>query len=452
MKHTLTAPLLVSAAVLTGLALSDSQPVAASSSLTIKYSANLRQAPSTSAKIIGGLTAGAHYTYSRTAQANGYTWYEIGTNRWVASAGAQATDDTATASGTLKVLAASNRRTGPGTGYGISGSFTPGQVLSYTATAQANGYTWYQVAANAWVASAGTTVITGGSSTPTPGGSGTPASGHVTVTASSNKRVGPGTGYAISGSFTRGQVLAYTATASANGYTWYQVGANAWIASAGATVSTGESTDTETPGTGETAASGKIQITATANQRAGAGTSYRIIGNVRAGAIYAYTATAQADGYTWYKIGANAWVASAGAAIYTGGDTSTETPGGSTSTAGTVAAVIALAKQQLGKPYVWGGKGPDSFDCSGLMAYLFSHAAGKNIGGYTLPQESAGTRVSLSNLQPGDIVFWGNSGSTYHNALYIGNNQYIHAPKPGDVVKVATIANGFMPSFGVRVL
>lgn len=114
--------------------------------------------------------------------------------------------------------------------------------------------------------------------------------------------------------------------------------------------------------------------------------------------------------------------------------------------------MITLAKTEIGKPYVWGGKGPNSFDCSGLMYYVFLHAAGVNIGGYTGVQQNAGTRVSLSALKPGDILFWSSNGSVYHDALYIGNNQYIAAPEPGENVKVATISSYFYPSFGVRVL
>jgi cell wall-associated NlpC family hydrolase len=130
--------------------------------------------------------------------------------------------------------------------------------------------------------------------------------------------------------------------------------------------------------------------------------------------------------------------------------TTTTTTSSSSRTA-KINAVIALAKKQLGKPYVWGAKGPSSFDCSGLMYYVFLNATGKNIGGYTVPQESAGTQVSVSNLQTGDLVFWGNHGNTYHVALYLGGGQYLEAPKPGYNVRISTLSSYFMPSFGVRV-
>ncbi|KRK12399.1 cell wall-associated glycoside hydrolase (NLP P60 protein) [Lacticaseibacillus zeae DSM 20178 = KCTC 3804] len=120
-----------------------------------------------------------------------------------------------------------------------------------------------------------------------------------------------------------------------------------------------------------------------------------------------------------------------------------------TSRSAKVQAVIAVAEQQIGKPYIWGGKGPTGFDCSGLMYYAFLHGAGVNIGGWTVPQESSGTQVSLDALQPGDLLFWGSHGSTYHVALYIGGGTMIQAPQPGENVKY-TAVQYFTPDFAVR--
>lgn len=109
------------------------------------------------------------------------------------------------------------------------------------------------------------------------------------------------------------------------------------------------------------------------------------------------------------------------------------------------------AYAQLGKPYVWGAQGPNSFDCSGLMNYLYTNIAGLSIGSWTVPQESSGTKISVSEANIGDLLFWGSAGSTYHVAMYIGNGQYIAAPKPGDVVKVGNISS-YTPDFAVNVL
>lgn len=85
------------------------------------------------------------------------------------------------------------------------------------------------------------------------------------------------------------------------------------------------------------------------------------------------------------------------------------------------------------------------------MYYVFKNAAGITLGGYTGSQQYDGTRVSISNLQAGDLVFWATNGTPYHVALYIGNGQYIHSVQPGKTVSTGTISSYFMPSFGVRV-
>jgi len=99
-------------------------------------------------------------------------------------------------------------------------------------------------------------------------------------------------------------------------------------------------------------------------------------------------------------------------------------------------AAVEEAKRQLGKPYVFGGSGPDNFDCSGLVAWAWRAA------GVTLPH-SAGSqyrdypKVPLTALQPGDIVVFGSD--LHHDGIYVGNGQMIHAPQTGDVVKYASI-------------
>lgn len=113
--------------------------------------------------------------------------------------------------------------------------------------------------------------------------------------------------------------------------------------------------------------------------------------------------------------------------------------------------IVKEAYKYLGRPYVWGAKGPSTFDCSGLAYYVYMKATGHYIGGWTGEQQYAGTQIPVDQAQPGDLVFWGpSSGVTHHVGIYIGNGQFIHAPQPGDKVRITSIAD-FRPDFAVRV-
>ena len=104
-----------------------------------------------------------------------------------------------------------------------------------------------------------------------------------------------------------------------------------------------------------------------------------------------------------------------------------------------MAAVIAFARAQLGEPYVWGGAGPSVWDCSGLTMMAWRQA-GVSLSHYTGYQYAETDRVPISQLQPGDLVFYGTSGpNSHHVGLYIGGGQMIHAPNPSTVVKIASI-------------
>ncbi|NBA10925.1 C40 family peptidase [Weissella confusa] len=116
-----------------------------------------------------------------------------------------------------------------------------------------------------------------------------------------------------------------------------------------------------------------------------------------------------------------------------------------------VNAALKYAGQDI--PYVWGGKTPAGFDCSGLAAWVFNDA-GLSLPSYTVSEEAyvSTTDVKtpadvMATAQPGDLLFWGDHGSSWHVAIYIGNGQYVAAPAPGYNVRVENVTAGFMPAF-----
>lgn len=121
----------------------------------------------------------------------------------------------------------------------------------------------------------------------------------------------------------------------------------------------------------------------------------------------------------------------------------------SEASSGDVDSALAFAQDQLGKPFVWGGNGPDGYDCSGLTQQSFRRA------GISLPriadeQYSATTPVSASRMQRGDLLFWsydGSVGGIHHVAIYLGGNRYIEAAHPGTTVRIAHLNSGYFPSF-----
>lgn len=100
------------------------------------------------------------------------------------------------------------------------------------------------------------------------------------------------------------------------------------------------------------------------------------------------------------------------------------------------AKALAFARAQIGKPYVWGATGPDSYDCSGLTQAVWK-AAGVELPRTTYDQVAAGTSVSLADVRPGDLVFF--YDDVTHVGLYVGNGMMIHAPKPGTYVREESI-------------
>jgi cell wall-associated NlpC family hydrolase len=156
------------------------------------------------------------------------------------------------------------------------------------------------------------------------------------------------------------------------------------------------------------------------------------------------------------------------AARQSGGGVRVSAPSGSA-----VAIVIGRAMAELGVPYAWGGgteSGPSrgihdwgvadsfgdynkiGFDCSGLMVYAFA-GVGIDLPHYSGYQYTAGEHVPLSQIQPGDMIFYGGQDGIHHVTLYIGNGEMIEAPESGEVVHVTPVRydDGIMP-YATRLL
>lgn len=106
---------------------------------------------------------------------------------------------------------------------------------------------------------------------------------------------------------------------------------------------------------------------------------------------------------------------------------------------------MKLLEDQIGKPYVWGANGPNSFDCSGLVRYVYKNALGKDIPRVSYDQSKFGQAVDKKNLQPGDLVFFDtmNKGRVSHVGMYVGNDEFIHASNPKDGVKKSKLSSSY---------
>jgi len=123
---------------------------------------------------------------------------------------------------------------------------------------------------------------------------------------------------------------------------------------------------------------------------------------------------------------------------------SASTPEGSTvAPPGVHGGVVGIAMRYLGVPYVWGGSTPRGFDCSGFVSYVFAQI-GVSLPHSSYSQFGMGAAVSISQLQPGDLVFF--TGAS-HVGIYIGGGQFIHAPHTGDVVKISSLSGYYSSNF-----
>jgi cell wall-associated NlpC family hydrolase len=109
--------------------------------------------------------------------------------------------------------------------------------------------------------------------------------------------------------------------------------------------------------------------------------------------------------------------------------------------------IINTAYSKMGKPYVWGAEGPNSFDCSGFTSYAFRHGAGISLPRTSIAQAGVGVSVSKGQLQPGDLVFFDSDrdGDISHVGIYVGGGQFIHASSSKGVT-VSSLNSAFYSS------
>lgn len=213
---------------------------------------------------------------------------------------------------------------------------------------------------------------------------------------------------------------------------------------------------------------GTFRVAYGLNVRQAPSTSAAIVAKYSGGQSFTYDSKVVSNGYLWVSYmsysGARRYVAiknlSTGQTFgtdsnnfsFTGMSTNTPstTPQNPSSQGSKAEQIISLARQQLGKPYVYGATGPNSFDCSGLVQYVYRQA-GVNLPRTAAQQSNQGYSVSMNNLQPGDLLFWGNPGSAYHVGIYTGNGKTLFAPQPGQTVKEQPMSY-WMPNFARRVL
>ena len=326
-----------------------------------------------------------------------------------------------------------NVRSGPSTSYGITTKLYKGDKVEILETS--NG--WHKIKASngkiGWVSGDYIKVSSGSTSQPST------STTKATVTATSlNVRSGAGTSYSVITKLSKGTVVDVLESAS-NG--WKKVktsnGTTGWVSGSYLTTGVVEYTSTDNS-TSQTSYKATVN-TDSLNMRKGAGTSYSVITKLSNGTVVDVLESASNG---WKKIktsnGTIGWVS--GSYLANGVVEQTSTP-----STNKVQAVIDLAHKQLGKPYVWGAEGPNSFDCSGLIYYVYKNAASITLPRTSSDQYSAGVAVSRSNLKAGDLIFSSTdgTGNITHVAIYVGDGQMIHAPRNGKNVEKVSINNSY---------
>ena len=327
-----------------------------------------------------------------------------------------------------------NFRTGPSTSYSSITVISKGSSIEVLSTsgnwvnAKYNGKTGYIY--KDYVSN----------STSTSNSETTQTTKYVNTTAGLNVRTGPSTSYAKIVTLSYGQSVNVLSTS--NGWSKINYNGSTGYVSSQYLQSTKPSSSSSL----ETSQTVKyVNTTSGLNMRTGPATSYAKITTI----AYGQSVNVLSTSNGWSKInysGSTGYVSSQYLQS-TKPSSSSSSNSGSTSVSSSASSVIAYAKTLLGKPYVWGAQGPNSFDCSGFTYYVFKNKAGIVLPRTSSAQSKYGTSVSWSNLRAGDLMFFdtngANNGQVSHVGLYIGNGQMIHASSSQRKIVITSVNTSY---------
>ena len=331
-------------------------------------------------------------------------------------------------------------RTGAGTNYSSMGVLDTGVKVTYISESG----NWTKVQYNSKTGYICSDYLKKESSTST-----TTNTMYVTASAGLNLRKGPSTSYAVIKTLSKGTEV--TVVSSSNGWSKVSVGGVSGYVSSDYLSSTKPSTGSSSSNESTSNTTSTMYTTDRLNLRKGAGTSYSVITTLDKG--IAVTVHSSSNG--WSKVSVNGMTGYVSSSYLS----STKPSNGSSSstdssTSSKVDKVLNFASQQLGKPYVWGAQGPNSFDCSGLTYYVYKNAAGITLPRTSVEQSKYGTTVSKSNLKAGDLIFFDtsgpNDGGVSHVGIYVGNGQMIHASSSQKKIVKVSVETSYWNNAFVR--
>ena len=303
-----------------------------------------------------------------------------------------------------------------------------------------NSSSWYKVAVNGQEGYVSGEYLTGTTTEDFALGT-----GMIVCDTTVNFRSQPNTSSSVLASLKNG--TAVTVTGISNG--WFKAtynGQSGYIS--GDYVSFGGSSSSSTSSSASTSTSStqsaKVVCDTTVNFRSQPNTSCTVLASLANGTVV--TVTGSSNG--WYTATYNGMTGylSADYVQLTGSVTQSSNAVSYNGTSAKRAAVLEYAAQFLGTPYVYGGSTPSGFDCSGFTSYVFKNTVG-SIPRVAQSQFDATTRVSREELLPGDLVFFGSSASSIsHVGIYVGDDQFIHSPHTGDVVKYDSLNSSYYSS------